>query len=206
MTDEELYELAFAELKEQRTVQSVWAKAFAEADGEERKTAARYIALRVEGLRGESGVEAGHAGHAPRWSISGIRPGRWAGVGGAAVVAIWLWSYLEEPEGTISSGVWAAFALAGAGFGLLLGYVVKLAGRIDKAWSRQREWADPQSWAAAWCFAGWAIGSLVFWWRGEYDSIAGAIGAGFVVGLLSLLVGAGVAVVLNLLMRLLSDP
>ena len=50
MEHEHLYEQIALEIESQELKQGVWAKAFADADGDEGKARARYIKLRVEQL------------------------------------------------------------------------------------------------------------------------------------------------------------
>lgn len=57
-TDEMLYETAAREVALKKPVPGVYAKAFADADGDGDKTIARYIRLRVEQLRSEMHEEA----------------------------------------------------------------------------------------------------------------------------------------------------
>ena len=51
--EEQFYERAAAELSEQRTSPGLMAKAFSEADGDERKAGARYLKLRVAQMDAE---------------------------------------------------------------------------------------------------------------------------------------------------------
>ena len=51
--EESLYEIAAAEVANKAFRPGVWAKAFTDADGDERKAAARYIDIRVEQFRAE---------------------------------------------------------------------------------------------------------------------------------------------------------
>ena len=48
--EEQFYEIAAQEVAERRLIAAILAKAFSEADGDERKTVARYLKLRVEQL------------------------------------------------------------------------------------------------------------------------------------------------------------
>lgn len=52
--DENLYDIAFDEIKERKLVQGDWAKAFSDAEGDNSKALARYISLRVEQIKKES--------------------------------------------------------------------------------------------------------------------------------------------------------
>jgi hypothetical protein len=51
--EEQFYEMAAREVAERRLVPGIMAKAFSEADGDERKAVARYIKLRVSQLATE---------------------------------------------------------------------------------------------------------------------------------------------------------
>lgn len=51
MDDQYFYEQAISEIRERRVIEAVWAKAFAEADGDQKRTTARYIAIRVEQMK-----------------------------------------------------------------------------------------------------------------------------------------------------------
>lgn len=47
------YDQAISEIRERRVIQGVWAQAFAEAEGDQNRTMARYISLRVAELKAE---------------------------------------------------------------------------------------------------------------------------------------------------------
>lgn len=56
-TEDQLYETAWAEIENNETKKSLWAKIYAECDGDSDKTKARYIAERVNELRKELGSD-----------------------------------------------------------------------------------------------------------------------------------------------------
>lgn len=58
MDDQYFYEQAISEIRERRVIKAVWAKAFAEADGDQKRTTARYITIRVEQMKAEQQAEA----------------------------------------------------------------------------------------------------------------------------------------------------
>lgn len=51
MTEDDFYTMAVNEIRVRRQEPSIWARALAEGDGDEAKTAARYIRFRVEQLK-----------------------------------------------------------------------------------------------------------------------------------------------------------
>lgn len=59
--EERLYEIAALELAERRAAPGLMAKAFSETEGDERKSFARYIQLRVRQLREEEKAAEAHA-------------------------------------------------------------------------------------------------------------------------------------------------
>lgn len=65
--DPALYDQAISEIRERRVIHGVWAQAFAEADGDQKRTMARYIALRVAQMQSLQIAPEVAQGKAPRW-------------------------------------------------------------------------------------------------------------------------------------------
>ena len=85
VSDELLYEQAMQEIRERRVVQGVWAQAFAESEGDQKKTLARYITLRVVQLKAAASVE--NAGVKPKPSAAAKLSG-WQTAGVLVAAAI----------------------------------------------------------------------------------------------------------------------